>query len=136
MNRSTKESKKKTKKSKTKSETRFDEVVFRVFVSPAFFPLFPQRRKLGILKVPFFQRHCVEEIFPCPCRATLELEMRINTGGGGGGGNGASSSMMAPTYEASDEGHLSDEASPLRGARAGRLGSSLNESPLATQQQG
>ena len=60
--------------------------------------------------------------------------MRVNTGGGGGG-NGASSSMMAPpTYAANDEGNLSDEASPLRGARAGRLGSSLNESPLATQQ--
>lgn len=58
--------------------------------------------------------------------------MRVNTGGGGGGGgnNGPSS---APT---SDEGNLSDEASPLRGARAGRLGSSLNESPLSTKQQG
>ena len=63
--------------------------------------------------------------------------MRINTGGGGG--NGALSSVATTTTNAlatGDEGHLSDEASPLRGTRAGRLGSSLTESPLATQQQG
>jgi hypothetical protein len=70
----------------------------------------------------------------------MELEMRINTGGGGG--NGALSSVATTTTTSTnalatgDEGHLSDEASPLRGTRAGRLGSSLTESPLATQQQG
>lgn len=56
--------------------------------------------------------------------------MRVNTGGGGA--NGASST--APTSQSGDDGqNLSDEASPLRGARAGRRGSSLTESPTISQ---
>ena len=59
--------------------------------------------------------------------------MRVNTGGGGA--NGAS---MAPTTATTgDDGqNLCDEASPLRGVRAGRLGSSLAESPTMSQREG
>lgn len=49
--------------------------------------------------------------------------MRVNTGGGSGG-NLASSGIDQDQ----------DEASPLRGARSGRLGSSMAESPSATEQ--
>lgn len=100
------------------------------------------KRKPSDRTLYFFFRLDVKKKNPSTRRGTLELEMRVKVGGGGAAMNhggssgnvvGDNASMMAPTSTTRGEDFNVDESSPLRGIRAGRLGSSSSQAEMSPE---